>query len=867
MTVSVSYAFVSGRNLFATAKRLSDGLRWRNASAAAWETAGTSVLADRKLALAAGSSEYASDYSGAFAAGMGDAGYVTIYIHDDDDAADLVIDEVTIYVWGGVEVSPATQTSVDAVLADTNELQGDWANDGRLDVNLDAVLTNLEAINFALMLGQIFGIGATGNDTTHVHLPGMDEEDDELNDHLLVIKDVSTATYYTRWITDWVLSTQLATLDEALPFTPENSTDIAWVLTTRRDMALANVAHGGAAATLRLGSSSSTPALYVTNSNGDAAQFESTGGNGNGLELLGHNVGSGLKSSGGSSGVGVEINGGSSAGAGLAISTTSGDAINLDPTSGLSIFCGSGVTISGAITATNASNNVTLGTFTVTTNAIVWNAAWDAEVQSEVTDAMTAQGLTTVRADLLDKLNITGNVAGSAEVLALANNTSTRLSIPSFLERPDAGDPDIDYVLDLYVYDEAGHMEAPDSEPTLTVVNESGTDRSSNLSAISLVGTGHYRVTYTVADDHEIEQLRFEWTITEASQSRVAGGSSQVVDTTAVDFTADDRTDLQTVLARTDVATSTRAAASALPTNFTALVISSGGVVNADMVAISADATAADRLETMLDGTGGNVLTLGQLRINSTAAGGAIDIDNSAGPAIAAASSADDAVQFVSSGGDGHGFYVAGFGGGDGVHFIAGATGHGANFTGGSTSGDGLHAAAATLGDGFQLNGAGVGGQDLNATLPGMPTNFSAMLINSSGHVSRVTLVDTTTVNSDMRGTDGAYTGTPPTADENAAAVTAAHGTGSYQTATTTAVSDKTGFKLASDGLDSVSVAAPSGVATNFREMLVQLWRRFFKKSTLTESQLKTYADNGSTVLTTQSVTDDDVTQTQGDAS
>lgn len=38
------------------------------------------------------------------------------------------------------------------------------------------------------------------------------------------------------------------------------------------------------------------------------------------------------------------------------------------------------------------------------------------------------------------------------------------------------------------------------------------------------------------------------------------------------------------------------------------------------------------------------------------------------------------------------------------------------------------------------------------------PTNFSAMLINASGHVSRVTLVDTTTVNSDMRGTDGAAT-------------------------------------------------------------------------------------------------------------
>lgn len=36
------------------------------------------------------------------------------------------------------------------------------------------------------------------------------------------------------------------------------------------------------------------------------------------------------------------------------------------------------------------------------------------------------------------------------------------------------------------------------------------------------------------------------------------------------------------------------------------------------------------------------------------------------------------------------------------------------------------------------------------------PANFAALGINSSGHVSRVTLVDTTTVNTDMRGTDNA---------------------------------------------------------------------------------------------------------------
>jgi len=80
-------------------------------------------------------------------------------------------------------------------------------------------------------------------------------------------------------------------------------------------------------------------------------------------------------------------------------------------------------------------------------------------------------------------------------------------------------------------------------------------------------------------------------------------------------------------------------------------------------------------------------------------------------------------------------------------------------------------------------------------------------------------------------------------------------------------VADKAGYKLASDGLDSVATTAPAGVAANFREMWVQVWRRFFKKTTLTATELKTYADNGSSVVTTQAVSDDGTTQTQGASS
>lgn len=80
----------------------------------------------------------------------------------------------------------------------------------------------------------------------------------------------------------------------------------------------------------------------------------------------------------------------------------------------------------------------------------------------------------------------------------------------------------------------------------------------------------------------------------------------------------------------------------------------------------------------------------------------------------------------------------------------------------------------------------------------------------------------------------------------------------------------KTGYKLASDGLDSVATTAPSGVASNFREMVVQTWRRWFKKAVHDQEAetLKTYADNGTTVITTQELSEDaEGVETQGAAS
>jgi hypothetical protein len=72
-------------------------------------------------------------------------------------------------------------------------------------------------------------------------------------------------------------------------------------------------------------------------------------------------------------------------------------------------------------------------------------------------------------------------------------------------------------------------------------------------------------------------------------------------------------------------------------------------------------------------------------------------------------------------------------------------------------------------------------------------------------------------------------------------------------------VLDKTGYALASNGLDAITATMPAGVATTFPGMVVQLWRRFFKGSdrNKTTGLIRTFADDGVTVNTTQTFTDD----------
>lgn len=80
-------------------------------------------------------------------------------------------------------------------------------------------------------------------------------------------------------------------------------------------------------------------------------------------------------------------------------------------------------------------------------------------------------------------------------------------------------------------------------------------------------------------------------------------------------------------------------------------------------------------------------------------------------------------------------------------------------------------------------------------------------------------------------------------------------------------LTDKAGFALSAAGLDAISVADFAGAANTLPKLIVRLWRRFFGPASKTSTQLRTFADDGTTVRTTQAVSDDGTTETQGLAS
>jgi hypothetical protein len=158
--------------------------------------------------------------------------------------------------------------------------------------------------------------------------------------------------------------------------------------------------------------------------------------------------------------------------------------------------------------------------------------------------------LTAARAGYLDKLNVAGLVASQGDVLNVGNNTRIATTIPMALERPDAGSESLTITLSLY--DELGNMEVPDATPTVALVNRAGTNLAARLSVLANPSVGTYTFTYANGSADALEQLLWTVTVIEGGATRTYSAMTQLVDTTAADFTAGDRATLATIQALAD---------------------------------------------------------------------------------------------------------------------------------------------------------------------------------------------------------------------------------------------------------------------------------------------------------------------------
>jgi hypothetical protein len=228
-----------------------------------------------------------------------------------------------------------------------------------------------------------------------------------------------------------------------------------------------------------------------------------------------------------------------------------------------------------------------------------------------------------------------GNSALLSAVQNVQNNTFIATSIPGMLERPDAGSATVN--ISIVFSDETGTAKNLDSgSPTIALVNDAGTDLSSRLGSITNPATGKYVVPYTNASGDALEGLHWDITGTVNTKARRMVAYTQIVDTTAVDFTAADRTKLNRIdtdyttaragkLDNLDAAISTREAADA---NLSTMAVRWLGMValNGSVYQYTANALALGPA-----GGGGSGLTAQQTRDamllapTGTAAPGSID--------------------------------------------------------------------------------------------------------------------------------------------------------------------------------------------------------------------------------------------------
>lgn len=223
--------------------------------------------------------------------------------------------------------------------------------------------------------------------------------------------------------------------------------------------------------------------------------------------------------------------------------------------------------------------------------------------------------------------------------------------------------------------------------------------------------------------------------------------------------------------------------------------------------------------------------------------------NNTSDPAFSVTNSGGDAGKFVATGGGGSGLVAFGHAsaGGAGIYAKGNA---GARLWGSEIGGVGLNLYALASGNaGLTVAGGGVtpGSIFFGGDTSGPAVLFTTFADDTGGNGGNVI---------ELRATDG-----------HGVAITSA-GSDKHDIALLGSGDMLGGVTLTDGSITSAkfTIAPITGPATGILEQIRQTWRAFFKKSTKTASKIKTYADDGSTVITDQDISSASGTDTRGPA-
>lgn len=131
-----------------------------------------------------------------------------------------------------------------------------------------------------------------------------------------------------------------------------------------------------------------------------------------------------------------------------------------------------------------------------------------------------------------DNVDKSFNVVDTSGAVTIDATIDVRIMI-SPLERPPSGSEPYDILVELR--DAAGAFLDPDGNTlNIAAANQAGDNRSANLSAATMtrIAAGRYRVTYNVADVHEIEEVVFTFTFDVATVAQTFEEVETVIDAT-----------------------------------------------------------------------------------------------------------------------------------------------------------------------------------------------------------------------------------------------------------------------------------------------------------------------------------------------